>query len=132
MSGISGNALPALSKEPQEVAPGVTITLAWLDYPGEPKYDNQSLIVATVHNRSKSVFMFDKNRSFFTVGNERIPCSMVLNLEAAPAGFDGKMAWQFDIKRGELTDATLTIEGIRWTGDFTKLVEPASSPPPSK
>ncbi|MFW0788045.1 hypothetical protein [Gordonia sp. CPCC 205333] len=128
-SGESGSVLPALSKEPREVAPGVTVSLAWLTYGGDENYMDQSYIVATLRNQSESAYKLNRERAYFTVGNERAPASDVLPHEGLSPGFEGKVAWQFDRKWDELSDATLTIEGVRWEGDFTELVKPITAPP---
>ncbi|MDF3282223.1 MULTISPECIES: hypothetical protein [unclassified Gordonia (in: high G+C Gram-positive bacteria)] len=124
MSSDSEQVLLALNGDPQEVSPGVTVALAWLD-----SGQGDTYVVATLHNQSTSSYNLNQNRAYFSVGNERTAASDVLPHAPLDPGFEGKVAWQFPGEEGDFSDAILTIEGVRWTGDFTKLTQSGSARP---
>ncbi|WP_156890315.1 hypothetical protein [Gordonia shandongensis] len=128
---------PALRMAPQSIATDVSVVVSALSHHPDDIPVDQTYIIGTLHNKSDSVYKMGTEAAYFTVsGGRRINASDVLPGKGVDPGFQGNVTWQFDCNRNELKDATLTIERVQWSGDFTKLPEPGlprlSSTPPSK
>lgn len=137
MSEKADGPTPVLSYMPQDIAPGIVVTIDWIDYDiaGDILAD-QVFVVGTLRNESKVAYRLNPKDVFFEVNDELIYAALAMphDVDIDP-GSDIKVGWQFDRKKDEFKDALLTIGDATWAGDFTELVKrrgPSSSAPPSK